>query len=106
MLTHLLAKSIATALARRTDRGVRARMQKIRLSSLLSATAGVLWLTMAAAQAPSAPTPPPAPAVATAKCQEAVVNPVSGFAECVKPRGAAVATPPKRPDAVRDARDR
>jgi hypothetical protein len=40
---------------------------------------------------------------AAAKCQEALVNPVSGFAECVKPRGAPVAPPPRRPDAVPEA---
>jgi hypothetical protein len=37
---------------------------------------------------------PPAPAV---RCEEAVVSPVSGYAECVKPRGAAVDPPPPRP---------
>jgi hypothetical protein len=36
----------------------------------------------------------PAPAV---RCEEAVVSPVSGYAECVKPRGAAVDPPPPRP---------
>jgi len=31
-------------------------------------------------------------------CKEATVNPVSGFAECVNPRGAPVPAPPPRPD--------
>lgn len=31
------------------------------------------------------------------RCQVAVVNPVSGFAECVKPRGVPVAAPPPHP---------
>jgi len=31
------------------------------------------------------------------KCEVAVVNPVSGYAECVKPRGAPVDQPPPRP---------
>jgi hypothetical protein len=31
------------------------------------------------------------------KCEVAVVNPVSGYAECVKPRGAPVDQPPSRP---------
>ena len=35
---------------------------------------------------------PPAPP----RCEEAVVNPVSGFAECVKPRGVPVDPPPPR----------
>jgi hypothetical protein len=67
---------------------------------------GVFSLAAGAADAPSANTPaaniaaqPPA----AAKCQEALVNPVSGFAVCVKPRGAPVAPSPKRPDAVPDA---
>lgn len=38
--------------------------------------------------------PPLAP---RARCEEAVVSPVSGYAECVKPRGAAVDPPPPRP---------
>jgi hypothetical protein len=34
------------------------------------------------------------------QCKEAVVNPVSGFAECVNPRGAPVPSPPPRPDGL------
>lgn len=34
---------------------------------------------------------------ASPKCELAVVNPVSGYAECVKPRGAPVDQPPQRP---------
>ncbi len=48
---------------------------------------------------PQTPDAPSAPPPATALCKEAVVSPVSGFAECVDPRGAPVAPPPKRPDA-------
>jgi hypothetical protein len=72
----------------------------------LIATLSVWSLAAAAADAPG----PNAPAAnsgtqppAAVKCREAIVNPVSGFAECVKPRGAPVAPPPKRPDAVPDA---
>jgi hypothetical protein len=90
MLTHALAKSMASA--------VTSGMQKVRLYLLLRATVGVLWLAVAAAETSSADTAAPSPA--PAKCREALVNPVSGFAECVKPRGAPVA-PPKRPDAAR-----
>jgi hypothetical protein len=32
-----------------------------------------------------------------ARCEVAVVNPVSGFAECVKPRGVPVEPPPRHP---------
>ncbi len=41
---------------------------------------------------------PPAPAVL---CEMALVNPISGYAECVRPPGAAVAPPPPRPAAVK-----
>jgi hypothetical protein len=41
------------------------------------------------------PTDPQAPGAP--RCQEAIVNPVTGFAECVKPRGVPVDPPPERP---------
>ena len=66
-----------------------------------------VWSLAAAATDAPGPTTPAANSgtqpPAAAKCREAIVNPVSGFAECVKPRGAPVAPPPKRPDAVPDA---
>lgn len=40
----------------------------------------------------------PLPAVL---CEEAVVNPISGYAECVRPAGAAVSPPPPRPAVVK-----
>lgn len=43
-------------------------------------------------QAQSQPAVPP-------KCEVAIVSPVSGNAECVRPRGAPVDPPPPRPDA-------
>ena len=42
-----------------------------------------------------------APLGASAQCQEAIVNPVSGHAECVLPLGAPVEAPPPRPSAVK-----
>ncbi len=48
----------------------------------------------------SSDTPATGPAARTAPCQEAIVNPVSGYAECVLPRGAPVDPPPPRPPAV------
>ena len=38
---------------------------------------------------------------ASAVCEEAIVNPVSGHAECVRPLGAPVDAPPPRPAAVK-----
>jgi hypothetical protein len=41
------------------------------------------------------------PAEAAVLCQEAIVNPISGYAECVRPPGAAVDPPPARPAVVK-----
>jgi len=83
-------------------------MQPIRTPALFGVATGLCSLAAlaaalaaVAADAPSASTG--ARSAPTAICQEAVVSPVSGYAECVKPRGAPVAPPPKRPDAVRAA---
>jgi hypothetical protein len=43
-----------------------------------------------------------AEAPAGQKCRVAVVNPVSGYAECVEPRGAPVDRPPPRPPPTPD----
>jgi hypothetical protein len=80
------------------------RMQNIRLYFFVSAALGVLSLAAAAAEAPSSNSAKPPPA--TAQCKEAAVSPVSGFAECVNPRGAPVAPAPKRPDAAPATQDR
>jgi hypothetical protein len=81
------------------------QLRKIQLGRFSGAACGLLWFAAAAAQAPTSATPSPAsttaPTTSTATCKEAVVSPVSGFAECVNPRGAPVAPPPKRPDAAR-----
>jgi hypothetical protein len=77
-------------------------MHYIRHRSLWAILTSIGWLTTANAQAPAAAAPSPTLPAATAICKEAVVSPVSGFAECVDPRGAPVAPAPKRPDAPRD----
>ncbi|HUI62914.1 MAG TPA: hypothetical protein VLX90_21980 [Steroidobacteraceae bacterium] len=48
--------------------------------------------------APVAADDPPA----SQPCHVAVVSPVSGFAECVDPRGAPVAQPPPRPPPTKE----
>jgi hypothetical protein len=40
-------------------------------------------------------------ATPSGQCKEAIVNPVSGYAECVRPRGAPVDPPPPRPRVVK-----
>jgi len=106
MLTQWLAKTLPITLTLLTDTEVRAHMHNIRHQSLWVTIAGICWLTAASAQAPAPAAPSPTPAAATAVCKEAVVSPVSGFAECVDPRGAPVAPAPKRPDAARDTPER
>jgi hypothetical protein len=84
--------------------------QKSQRARLSIAACGLVCFAAAAAQATAPGTPLPAstsaPTTSTAKCREAVVSPVSGFAECVNPRGAPVAPPPKRPDAARTPTNR
>jgi hypothetical protein len=41
------------------------------------------------------------PSVPAVLCEEAIVNPVSGHAECVRPQGAPVDPPPPRPQVVK-----
>ena len=70
------------------------------LTTLVVALGITLLPSIAAQSAESAPpagetSGQPAEAAATpAKCLEAVVNPVTGFALCVNPRGAPVERPP------------
>jgi hypothetical protein len=60
---------------------------------LLAAGLGTAVVLFLGAAATAADEPPAAP---SPRCEIAVVNPVSNFAECVKPRGAHVDPPPKR----------
>jgi len=61
----------------------------------------LLGAVLCAAQAFAGDPPPSAEPEKTvpAKCEEALVSPVSGYAVCVKPPGAPVDPPPPRPDA-------
>jgi hypothetical protein len=58
-------------------------------------------LSMPVAIALTSDPPETPPATPPAICKEAVVNPVSGQAECVQPLGAPVAPPPRRPSAIK-----
>lgn len=66
-----------------------------RLPVILPAAA--LAASAALAAEPSGGSPQAAPAAPQAQCREALVNPVSGHAECVDPPGAPVEPPPPRP---------
>ncbi len=61
---------------------------------MLVVAMGVTAWSMLAAQAAEEATPP-AEVSAAPKCLQAVVNPVTGFAICVNPKGAAVEPPPQ-----------
>jgi hypothetical protein len=72
------------------------------LRTLIVALGVAMLLPVAAQSADTATQPadttatkPGETAAAPAKCLEAVVNPVTGFAFCVNPRGAAVESPPR-----------
>ncbi len=60
------------------------------LAVALGVTLGLPAAALSAEQATQSAEQPATPA----KCLEAVVNPVTGFAFCVNPRGAPVAPPP------------
>src|SRR5580692_4448751 len=62
------------------------------LSAAMSARPGV---------ALSSETPEVKPPGLAALCEEAVVNPISGYAECVRPPGVPVEPPPPRPKVVK-----
>jgi hypothetical protein len=49
----------------------------------------------------SSETPEARPSAPREPCKEAIVNPISGHAECVSPRGAPVDPPPPRPSVVK-----
>jgi hypothetical protein len=58
----------------------------------------IFSLAMFAAAAQPQDTAAPAPRQDSVPCcEEAAVSPVTGFAECVKPRGVPVDLPPNRP---------
>jgi len=67
--------------------------------SIVKATIGVCWtLALAFALEHSGLA---LAAGSAAVCKEAIVSPVSGHAECVRPRGAPVDPPPPRPQMIR-----
>ena len=76
-------------------------MQELRITAiacLMLLGAAILGSPGAALSSETSEARPPAP---VALCKEAIVNPVSGYAECVRPRGAPVDPPPPRPSVVK-----
>jgi hypothetical protein len=72
-----------------------ARFDRARIAQVALVVAAACVMASACRRVePRAERSPPAPA----KCKEAVVNPVSGYASCVDPLGAPVDPPPKRPN--------
>jgi hypothetical protein len=63
------------------------------LKTLVVALSVAMWLPMAAQSAEKSAQPGEKSAT-PAKCLEALVNPVTGYAVCVNPRGAPVDSPP------------
>ena len=54
-----------------------------------------LEATVASKSVEAATAPAPTSESGSVKCEEAEVNPVTGHAECIRPRGAAVDPPPR-----------
>jgi len=76
-------------------------MRELRINAIASLVllgAAVSGSAGAALSSETSETRAPAPAVL---CKEAVVNPISGHAECVRPPGAPVDPPPPRPSVVK-----
>jgi hypothetical protein len=76
-------------------------MQELNISSVVCWAVLGVAIALRPGVAACSETPevkPPGPAVL---CEEAVVNPISGYAECVRPPGVAVEPPPPRPPAVK-----
>ncbi|HEV7610684.1 MAG TPA: DUF2380 domain-containing protein [Steroidobacteraceae bacterium] len=75
-------------------------MQKMNITALVCSvlSAASSGLAGVALSSQTAEITAPAPAVL---CEEAAVNPISGYAECVRPAGAPVGAPPPRPPVVK-----
>jgi hypothetical protein len=76
-------------------------MQEFRITAVACLTLLSAAMSGHSAAAPSNETPEAKLSVPAALCEEAVVNPISGHAECVRPRGAPVDPPPPRPQVVK-----
>jgi hypothetical protein len=76
-------------------------MRELRITAIASLVLLGTAISGSAGAALSSETPEARAPAAAVLCKEAVVNPVSGYAECVRPPGAPVAPPPPRPPVVK-----
>jgi hypothetical protein len=76
-------------------------MRELRITAIASLMLLGAAISGSAGAALSSETPEARAPAAAVLCKEAVVNPVSGYAECVRPPGAPVAPPPPRPPVVK-----
>jgi len=76
-------------------------MQELRITAIASLMLLGTAISGRAGAALSSETPEASAPASAVLCKEAVVNPVSGHAECVRPPGAPVAPPPPRPSVVK-----
>ena len=76
-------------------------MREPRIAAIASLMLLGAAISGSAGAALSSETPEARAPAAAVLCKEAVVNPVSGYAECVRPPGAPVAPPPPRPPGVK-----
>ena len=76
-------------------------MQKFNVTAFVCVTMLSAAMSARPGVALSSETPEVKPPGLAALCEEAVVNPISGYAECVRPPGAPVEPPPPRPKVVK-----
>jgi len=76
-------------------------MRELRITAIASLMLLGTAISGRAGAALAGETPEASAPASAVLCKEAVVNPVSGHAECVRPPGAPVAPPPPRPSVVK-----
>jgi hypothetical protein len=76
-------------------------MQKLSVTAIACLTLLGAAISAYSGVALCSETPEVKPSAPAALCKEAIVNPVSGYAECVRPLGAPVDPPPPRPPVVK-----
>jgi hypothetical protein len=76
-------------------------MQKLSVTAIACLTLLGTAISAYSGVALASDTPEFKPSAPAVLCKEAIVNPVSGYAECVRPLGAPVDPPPPRPPVVK-----
>jgi Protein of unknown function (DUF2380) len=76
-------------------------MQELNITAIVCSTVLVAAIAVPSGIALSREPAEVKPPAGAALCEEAIVNPISGYAECVRPPGVVVDPPPPRPPVVK-----